>query len=99
MIRETVYDEIFDAQRHFRTVLDSMSRPGKINRFAPLALTTPEGLTRAAAYVGFALLNADVAAHAVGKARRPSRICGRTPSAASNPDPKPTSFSCLERVK
>ena len=67
MIRETVYDEIFDAQRHFRTVLDSMSRPGKINRFAPLALTPPEGLTRAAAYVGFALLNADVAAHAVGK--------------------------------
>ena len=67
MIRETVYDEIFDAQRHFRTVLDSMSRPGKINRFTLLALTTPEGLTRAAAYVGFALLNADVAAHAVGK--------------------------------
>jgi alpha-D-ribose 1-methylphosphonate 5-triphosphate synthase subunit PhnH len=67
MIRETVYDEIFDAQRHFRTVLDSMSRPGKINRFAPLALTPPEGLTRAAAYVGFALLNADVAAHALGK--------------------------------
>jgi alpha-D-ribose 1-methylphosphonate 5-triphosphate synthase subunit PhnH len=65
MIRETVYDEIFDAQRHFRTVLDSMSRPGKINRFAPLALTPPEGFPRAAAYVGFALLNADVAAHAV----------------------------------
>jgi alpha-D-ribose 1-methylphosphonate 5-triphosphate synthase subunit PhnH len=66
MIRETVYDEIFDAQRHFRTVLDSMSRPGKINRFAPLPLTPPEGLPRAAVYVGFALLNADVAAHTVG---------------------------------
>ena len=66
MIRETVYDEIFDAQRHFRTVLDSMSRPGKVNRFAPLALTPPEGFPRAAGYVGFALLNADVAAHAAG---------------------------------
>jgi alpha-D-ribose 1-methylphosphonate 5-triphosphate synthase subunit PhnH len=63
MIRETAYHEVFDAQRHFRTVLDSMSRPGKINRFAPLALTPPEGFPRAAAYVGFALLNADVAAH------------------------------------
>lgn len=68
MIRETVYDEIFDAQRHFRTLLDSMSRPGKINRFAPLALTPPDDLPRATAYVAFALLNADVAAHTVGYA-------------------------------
>jgi alpha-D-ribose 1-methylphosphonate 5-triphosphate synthase subunit PhnH len=66
MIRETAYDEIFDAQRHFRTLLDSMSRPGKINRFAPLALTPPEDFSRATAYVAFALLNADVGAHAVG---------------------------------
>ncbi len=61
MIRETIYNEVFDAQRHFRTVLDSMSRPGKINRFAPLALTPPDGMHRASAYVAFALLNADVA--------------------------------------
>lgn len=60
MIRETVYNDIFDSQRHFRTVLDSMARPGKINRFAPIALNPPPALHRAAAYVGFALLNADV---------------------------------------
>ena len=60
MIRETAYDEIFDAQRHFRTLLDSMSRPGKINRFAPLALTPPEGFPRATTYVAFALLNAEL---------------------------------------
>ena len=66
MIRETVYNEIFDAQRHFRTVLDSMSRPGRINRFAPVALTPPAGLHKAAAYVGLALLNADVAFHLAG---------------------------------
>ena len=66
MIRETAYDEIFDAQRHFRTLLDSMSRPGKINRFAPLALTPPEGFPPPTAYVALALLNADVAAHCAG---------------------------------
>lgn len=66
MIRETSYNEIFDAQRHFRTVLDSMSRPGKINRFAPIALTPPPGLHKASAYVALALLNADVAFHLAG---------------------------------
>jgi alpha-D-ribose 1-methylphosphonate 5-triphosphate synthase subunit PhnH len=64
MIRETIYQEIQDSQRHFRTLLDSMSRPGKLNRFAPVALTPPPGLHRAAAYVGFALLNPDASFHA-----------------------------------
>jgi alpha-D-ribose 1-methylphosphonate 5-triphosphate synthase subunit PhnH len=64
MIRETTYQEIQDSQRHFRTLLDSMSRPGKLNRFAPVALTPPPGLHRAAAYVGLALLNADASFHA-----------------------------------
>jgi alpha-D-ribose 1-methylphosphonate 5-triphosphate synthase subunit PhnH len=64
MIRETTYNEIFDSQRHFRTILDSMSRPGKINRFAPVPLTPPAALHKAAAYVGFALLNADASFHA-----------------------------------
>lgn len=64
MIRETIYNEIFDSQRHFRTILDSMSRPGKVNRFAPVPLTPPVTLHKAAAYVGFALLNADASFHA-----------------------------------
>ncbi len=64
MLRETVYNEIFDSQRHFRTILDSMSRPGKLNRFAPIPLTPPAGLAKPAAYVGLALLNADVSFHA-----------------------------------
>jgi len=59
MIRETTYDEIFDSQRHFRTILDSMSRPGKINHLASLRLSPPPGLHKAAAYVAFVLLNAD----------------------------------------
>jgi len=64
MIRETIYHEIHDSQRHFRTILDSMSRPGKLNRFAPIALTPPPGLHRAAAYIGLALLNSDASFHA-----------------------------------
>jgi alpha-D-ribose 1-methylphosphonate 5-triphosphate synthase subunit PhnH len=64
MLRETVYHEIHDSQRHFRTLLDSMSRPGKLNRFAPVGLTPPASLGKTAAYTGLALLNADVSYHA-----------------------------------
>ncbi|MGH8019553.1 MAG: phosphonate C-P lyase system protein PhnH [Opitutaceae bacterium] len=66
MIRETTYDDVFDAQRHFRTVLDAMARPGKINRLACVSLTPPPSLGRGAACVAFALLNADVAYHLAG---------------------------------
>jgi alpha-D-ribose 1-methylphosphonate 5-triphosphate synthase subunit PhnH len=64
MLRETVYNEIYDSQRHFRTILDSMSRPGKLNRFASVGLNPPVPLSKTAAYVGLALLNADVTYHA-----------------------------------
>lgn len=60
MHRETKYDEIFDAQRHFRTLLDSMARPGKLNRLAPLPINPPPQLHRSAASIGLALLNRDV---------------------------------------
>ena len=66
MIRETTYDEVFDAQRHFRTVLDAMARPGKINRLVTVALTPPGRLNHGAACVAFALLNADVGFHLDG---------------------------------
>src|SRR5215475_13550764 len=63
MVRETLYDEVFHAQRHFRSLLDSMSRPGKINALEPVDLTPPPNLNRASVLVAFALLNADVAFH------------------------------------
>jgi alpha-D-ribose 1-methylphosphonate 5-triphosphate synthase subunit PhnH len=63
MNRETAYDEVFDAQRHFRSVLDSMSRPGKVNRLTGLSLNPPPSLNKAAAAVVFSLLNADVSFH------------------------------------
>jgi len=60
MIREINYHETFDAQRHFRTVLDSMARPGKINQVNDVDISTPDGLNKASAIVAFALLNTDV---------------------------------------
>lgn len=60
MIRETAYNEIFDAQRHFRSIMDSMARPGKTNTLSEPDISTPEGLNKASALVGFALLNPDV---------------------------------------
>jgi len=62
MIKETAYDVVFDAQRHFRTLLDCMARPGTVGRLDDVAVTPP-GLNRASALAGFALLNADVSYH------------------------------------
>ena len=61
MQRETIYDPVFDAQQHYRLVLDAMARPGKINVLPRLSLQPPPGLSGGAALVGFALLDADVA--------------------------------------
>lgn len=60
MIRETAYDEVFDAQAHFRLIMDSMARPGKINVLNGVSINPPAALNRASAVVGLALLNADV---------------------------------------
>jgi alpha-D-ribose 1-methylphosphonate 5-triphosphate synthase subunit PhnH len=66
MQREIQYDEIFDAQAHYRLLLDSMARPGKINVMPTLELTTPQGIHAAGALVGFALLNSDVSFYVDG---------------------------------
>ena len=68
MQREIQYDEIFDAQAHYRLLLDSMARPGKINVMPQLELTTPRGIHAAGALVGFALLNSDVSFYVDGPA-------------------------------
>lgn len=66
MNRETAYDDVFDAQRHFRSVLDSMSRPGKVNRLSGAVLSPPVPFLPASAAVAFALLNADASFHLEG---------------------------------
>ena len=68
MQRETVYDQVFDAQEHYRLLLDAMARPGTINVLPRMSLATPPTLSGAAALLGFALLNADVSFYADGEA-------------------------------
>jgi alpha-D-ribose 1-methylphosphonate 5-triphosphate synthase subunit PhnH len=67
MQRETVYDHVFDAQEHYRLLLDAMARPGTINVLPRMSLSAPPALTGAAALVGFGLLNADVSFYADGE--------------------------------
>lgn len=44
--KETAYDEVFDAQRTFRVLLDSMSRPGRIYELpAPAYEGVPDGMS------------------------------------------------------
>lgn len=66
MVRELAYDEVFDAQKHFRLLLDSMARPGKINRIEPVVLAPPPGLSTASVMVAFALMDADSTFEMVG---------------------------------
>jgi alpha-D-ribose 1-methylphosphonate 5-triphosphate synthase subunit PhnH len=68
MVKEILYDEVFDAQEHYRILLDSMARPGKINVLPEIELTTPKGIHLAGALAGFALLNADVSYYVEGVA-------------------------------
>lgn len=60
MIKEISYNSIFDSQRHFRTILDAMARPGTIHRIKDQQINPPDDLHRVSAYIGFALLNAEV---------------------------------------
>ena len=66
MVKEIQYDDVFDAQEHYRLLLDSMARPGKINVMPDLELMPPAGIHAAGALVGLALLNADVSFYVDG---------------------------------
>jgi alpha-D-ribose 1-methylphosphonate 5-triphosphate synthase subunit PhnH len=57
-VREVAYNEVFDAQKHFRSLLDTIARPGTIRAFDPVTLNPPPGLNVASAMVAFALLDA-----------------------------------------
>lgn len=60
MVRESAYNEIFDAQFHFRQLMEAMSRPGKICKLEHSAINPPESMHPGSALIAFSLLNADV---------------------------------------
>jgi alpha-D-ribose 1-methylphosphonate 5-triphosphate synthase subunit PhnH len=66
MIKEKNYDAVFHAQSHFRSVLDSMARPGKLNPLEAIDIRPVEGMRVATASVVFALVNRDVTFQVVG---------------------------------
>lgn len=66
MQKEILYDDVFDAQQHYRLLLDSMARPGKINVLPEMELTAPAAIHPAGALVAFALLNADASYYVEG---------------------------------
>jgi alpha-D-ribose 1-methylphosphonate 5-triphosphate synthase subunit PhnH len=69
LVREIAYDEVFDAQKHFRSILDSIARPGKINRLGAVSLDPPPGLNAASVLAAFALLDANTTFHVAGMER------------------------------
>jgi alpha-D-ribose 1-methylphosphonate 5-triphosphate synthase subunit PhnH len=65
MVREAAYDEVHDAQKHFRSLLDSLARPGGIHPLDAVTLSPPPGLNRASVLVAMALMDSEVNFHVV----------------------------------
>jgi alpha-D-ribose 1-methylphosphonate 5-triphosphate synthase subunit PhnH len=59
MHKETSYDPVHEAQRHFRQILNATARPGTLEQLRDETLN-PVGLHGASALVAFTLLNGDV---------------------------------------
>jgi len=85
MVRETAYDEVFDAQKHFRSILDSLAQPGKIHLLDPVKLAPPHGLNHASVLVALALLDADVNFHVIHDDSGESDYLAANTRAASTP--------------
>jgi alpha-D-ribose 1-methylphosphonate 5-triphosphate synthase subunit PhnH len=64
MENQILYDEVFDAQQHYRLILDSMARPGKINIIPHIDIDKPMDINNASALIAFALLNTDASFYA-----------------------------------
>jgi alpha-D-ribose 1-methylphosphonate 5-triphosphate synthase subunit PhnH len=60
------YDEVFDAQAHYRELLDAMARPGKINRLKHVPLSPAGGLDLGSACIALTLLGPEIAFSVMG---------------------------------
>ncbi len=57
------YDQVFDAQKHYRTLLQSTARPGTIGQLDDALVEIPLQLNRASALIALTLLSADISFH------------------------------------
>lgn len=53
------YSQVFDGQKHYRTLLQCTSRPGTIGQLDDALLEVPSSLNRATALIALALFSAD----------------------------------------
>ena len=53
------YDRVFDAQKHYRTLLECTARPGTIGQLDDMPLKIPVPLNRATAWIALALFSTD----------------------------------------
>jgi alpha-D-ribose 1-methylphosphonate 5-triphosphate synthase subunit PhnH len=53
------YSQVFDGQKHYRTLLQCMARPGTIGQLDDALLEVPPSLNRATALLALALFSAD----------------------------------------
>ncbi|MDR3588392.1 MAG: phosphonate C-P lyase system protein PhnH [Negativicutes bacterium] len=56
---EPAFDKVFDTQKFYRQMLDSMARPGKLCPLPELDLHPPAGLGACAAGIAFTLLDSE----------------------------------------
>lgn len=66
MIKEKHYDPVFHSQSHFRSILDSMARPGKLNPIERVDIYPIADFRKSTASVVFALVNRDVSFQVLG---------------------------------
>jgi alpha-D-ribose 1-methylphosphonate 5-triphosphate synthase subunit PhnH len=53
------YSQVFDGQKHYRTLLQCTARPGTIGQLGDVSLEVPTQLNRATALIALALFSAD----------------------------------------
>jgi alpha-D-ribose 1-methylphosphonate 5-triphosphate synthase subunit PhnH len=84
------YNQVFDGQKHYRTLLQCMARPGSIGQLDDAGLEVPSQLNRATALLAMALFSGDItynlSAESAPAARFIERETNAVPAAAEKAD-------------
>ena len=60
MIKETVFDAVFDAQKSFRLLMDAFSHPGTIHSFNHFELNQPIEIYKSNAIIALSLFDNNI---------------------------------------